>query len=40
VQAALQEAPEILHAVGVYIAIHVLDCVIDDGVLVIRFQPS
>ena len=39
VQAAFQEAPEVLHRVGVDVAVHVLDGMVDDGVLVIVFKP-
>jgi len=39
VQAALQQAPEIFHRVCVNIAVHVLNGVIDDGVLVVGLQP-
>jgi hypothetical protein len=39
VQAALQETPEILHTIGVNVAVHILDRVIDNGVLVVGFQP-
>jgi len=38
VQAALQERPEVLHGVGVDVAVGVLDGVIDDGVLIVGFQ--
>jgi hypothetical protein len=38
-QAALQEAPEVLHAIGVNVAVYVFHGVIDDGMLIVRFQP-
>src|ERR1039458_4360790 len=38
VQAALQETPEILHAIGVDISIHVLNRVVDDSVLIVSLQ--
>ena len=38
VQSALQEAPEVLHTIGVYVLIHVLDRVIDDGMFVFGLQ--
>jgi len=39
VERSLQETPEVLHPVGVDIAIRVLDSVIDDGVLIVRLKP-
>ena len=38
VQAALKQTPEVLHAVGVNAAAHILNRVIDDGVIVLRAQ--
>ena len=38
VQAALQETPEVLHRVGMDVAVHILHSVIDDGVLIIVFK--
>src|SRR5471030_723495 len=37
-QATFQETPEVLHRVGVNVAIHVLNGVVDDGVLIVRLQ--
>ena len=34
-QATLQEAPEVLHRVGVDVSIDVLDCVVNEGVLIV-----
>ena len=39
VQAALQKAPEVFHPIGVNFTVRVFDSVIDDRVLVVRFQP-
>ena len=37
-QAAFQQAPEIVHAVGVHIAVHVFDRMVDNGVLIVCTQ--
>ena len=37
-QATLQKTPEVLHGVGVNVAVHVLYGVVDDGVLIIAFK--
>jgi hypothetical protein len=39
VQTALQKAPEVLHRVRVDVPVHVLNRMIDDSVLIVRFQP-
>src|SRR6266700_112774 len=39
VKPALQEAPEIFHCVRVNVAVHVFNSVVNDRVLVVRFQP-
>ncbi len=36
---ALQQTPEVLHTIGVDVAVHVFDRVIDNGVLVVCAQP-
>ena len=38
VQSALEETPEVLHRVGVDVAVSVFDGVVDDGVLIVTFQ--
>src|ERR1700722_9498048 len=38
VKATLQEAPEVLHCVGMDVAVHVLGGMVYDGVLVIGLQ--
>ena len=35
VQTAFQEAPEILHGIGVDVPVHIFHGVIDDGMLVV-----
>jgi hypothetical protein len=35
---ALQKAPEVLHGVGVDVAVHVLNRVVDNGVLILFLQ--
>src|ERR1043166_8526061 len=35
VQSALQEGPEVFDGVGMYVSIHVLDGVINDGMLIV-----
>ena len=37
-QSALQQAPEVFHCVGMYIAVCVLDCMVDNRVLVVFAQ--
>lgn len=37
-KAALQQRPKILNGVGVSVAVHILDRVIDDGVLIVGVQ--
>src|SRR5437016_13118851 len=39
VQTALQQTPEVFHAIGVNFAVHIFNGVIDDGVVVVRVQP-
>jgi|HubBroStandDraft_1064217.scaffolds.fasta_scaffold22605_3 hypothetical protein len=38
-QSALQQTPEVLHRVRVDVAVHVLNSVVDNGVLVVVLQP-
>jgi hypothetical protein len=38
-QTALQQTPEVLHSVGVDVAVYILDGVVDNGMLVINCQP-
>jgi len=38
VQATLQEAPEVLHRIGVNVSIRILNGVVDNGVLIVRLQ--
>src|SRR5437667_11353071 len=37
-QAALQEAPEVFHPVSMNVAVHVLNRVIDNSVIIVRIQ--
>ena len=37
-QPALEQAPEVLHGVGMHVAIDVLNCMVDNGVLVVFAQ--
>jgi hypothetical protein len=39
VQTALEQAPEVLHGVGVDVLVHILYRMVDNGVFVIRLQP-
>jgi hypothetical protein len=38
VQSAFQQAPEVFHPVGMNVAIHIFNRVVDDGVIVLRIQ--
>jgi hypothetical protein len=40
VQPALQQAPEVLHGVGVDVSVYVFDAVVDDGVFVVLGQTA